>query len=91
MHKVAEGLEPPDFWMNIGGSKKHEHFSSISSLPYAVPKLYSININQDWNSFTQLPSTKKDEVVSNICYLLVYNDQVTQYEVACRNNCSVCS
>ncbi len=77
LHKTTEGSEVPDFWINLEGSKRHEHFNPTCSLPYTQPQLYSVGIVKQLCSFTQLPpSMKKGDLASNACYFLVHDHQV---------------
>ena len=79
VHKLAEGLEPPGFWLTLGSQGAHEHFPPASHLPYSPPLLYSVGYVKNSPSFLQLPSTKKDELVSSACHVLAYKDQVMQH------------
>ena len=77
VHKLAEGLEVPDFWLTLGGQAKHKHFSPSCDVLYAPPMLFSVTVLKNTPSFLQHPAMKKEELLSSACYLFAYKDQVS--------------
>ena len=74
--KLAEGLESPEFWTQLGGKSKYPQSIPAEFPPYSLPVLYSCEAKQGLIIFVQLSATKKEELKSNICYILQYRDQV---------------
>jgi hypothetical protein len=76
VHKVAEGLEVPAFWLILGGQARHDNFTYHRDVPYVPALLFSVSIVKSTPSFLQQPSMKKEDLLSSACYFLAYKDQV---------------
>lgn len=74
--RLAEGLEPPEFWSQLGGKSKYPQFISAEYPLHTMPVLYSCEMRQGMVLFTQLYATKKEDLKSDISYLLSYKDKV---------------